>query len=116
MKRNYNNPTTTYIAFLRGIGGLDTRIKMQVLKEAFEGMGFQNVRTIIASGNVLFDTEPADEGDLERIIEKALPNAIGFGADTFVITLDELQRLAKSSLAREMTASLILPSHLLQIL
>jgi uncharacterized protein (DUF1697 family) len=96
---------TTYIAFLRGIGGLDTKIKMQVLKEAFEGMGFQNVRTVIASGNVLFDTEPAREGDLERSIEQALPNAIGFGADTFVLTLDKLQRLARSSLVKEMAAN-----------
>jgi uncharacterized protein (DUF1697 family) len=75
---------------------------MQVLKEAFEGLGFQNVRTVIASGNVIFDAEPASEKDLEQTIEEALPDAIGFEADTIVYTLDELQRLAKSSLARDM--------------
>jgi uncharacterized protein (DUF1697 family) len=93
---------TTYVAFLRGIGGTATKIKMQVLKEAFEGMGFGNVRTVIASGNVIFDTKPADERDLERIIEEALPGSVGFGADTIVYTLHELKRLAGSSLAKEM--------------
>jgi len=99
---NKNKHLTTYIAFLRGIGGTDTKIKMQVLKEAFEGLGFQNVRTVIASGNVIFEAEPTREKDLEQIIEKALPGAIGFGADTIIYTFDELQRLARSSLARDM--------------
>lgn len=88
---------TTYVAFLRGIGGTDTKIKMQVLKEAFEGMGFRNVRTVIASGNVIFDAKTAREKNLERTIENALPEVVGFGADTFVLTFDELQRLAKSN-------------------
>lgn len=99
---NKNKPMTTYIAFLRGIGGAATKLRMQVLKEAFEAMGFENVRTVIASGNVIFDTKPTDEKDLEQTIEKALPEAVGFGADTIIYTLEELQLLAKSSLAKEL--------------
>jgi uncharacterized protein (DUF1697 family) len=87
----------TYVAFLRGIGGPATRVKMQVLKEAFERMGFRNVRTVIASGNVIFDAGPVGEQDLEGVIEKALPEAVGFEAETFVLTLAELQRLARSN-------------------
>ncbi|HSK89028.1 MAG TPA: DUF1697 domain-containing protein, partial [Anaerolineales bacterium] len=99
---NKNQSLITYVAFLRGIGGTDTKIKMQLLKEAFEGMGFQNVRTVIASGNVIFEAALTSEKDLEQTIEKALPGAIGFGADTIIYTFDELQRLAKSSLASDM--------------
>ncbi|RPI89472.1 MAG: DUF1697 domain-containing protein [Chloroflexi bacterium] len=102
---NKNKPMTTYVAFLRGIGGTDTKIKMQVLIEAFEGMGFRNVKTVIASGNVIFDAEPSGEADLERIIEKALPDAVGFGADTIVYTFDELQRMARSSPLRDIKAT-----------
>lgn len=92
---------TTYVAFLRGIGGPDTRIKMQTLKEAFEGMEFQNVRTVIASGNVIFDARPANEKELEQTIEEVLPGAVGFEADTIVYTLEELQQLMKTSLVRK---------------
>lgn len=87
---------TRYIAFLRGINsGLNPTTKMDVLKKAFEALGFENVKTVIASGNVIFDTEDADESDLEQKIEKALPTAIGFESATIVYKLRDLQRLAK---------------------
>lgn len=86
----------TYIAFLRGINsGKNPTLKMDVLKRAFEELGFQNVRTVIASGNVIFEAEAADESELEQTIEKSLPGAIGFESATIVYTLADLQRLAK---------------------
>jgi uncharacterized protein (DUF1697 family) len=68
---------------------------MDVLKKAFEELGFQNVKTVIASGNVIFDAESGDEKDLEQTIEKALPETIGFESATIVYKLKGLQRLAK---------------------
>jgi uncharacterized protein (DUF1697 family) len=86
----------TYIAFLRGINsGLNPTLKMDVLKKVFEELGFQNVKTVIASGSVIFDAEPMDESDLEQTIEKALPRAIGFEAATIVYKLPSLKRLFK---------------------
>jgi uncharacterized protein (DUF1697 family) len=85
----------TYVAFLRGINsGMNPTIKMNILRAAFEEMGFNNVRTVIASGNVLFESKSTNEKDLEKIIEKALPRAIGFESAAMVITFEELQRLA----------------------
>ncbi|MBI1730339.1 DUF1697 domain-containing protein [Candidatus Acetothermia bacterium] len=47
---------TRYAAFLRGINvGGKKIIKMAELREAVESLGFRNVRTILASGNLLFD-------------------------------------------------------------
>jgi uncharacterized protein (DUF1697 family) len=87
---------TTYVGFLRGINsGVNPTMKMDVLKNAFEELGFQNVKTVIASGNVLFDTEAAKEEELEQKIEKALPKAIGFESATIVYKLADLQKLAK---------------------
>ena len=42
-----------YVAFLRGInsGGNQT-VRMEVLRKTFEDLGFENVRTVLASGNV----------------------------------------------------------------
>lgn len=86
----------TYIAFLRGINsGMNPTIKMDILKKGFEELGFQNVKTVIASGNVIFDAEPTDENDLEKTIEKALPKAIGFESVIIVYKLTDLQRLAR---------------------
>jgi uncharacterized protein (DUF1697 family) len=45
-----------YVAFLRGINvGGHKPLKMADLRMGFEGLGFQNVRTVLASGNVVFD-------------------------------------------------------------
>ncbi len=50
-----------YIAFLRGINvGGNNLIKMSDLKKKFEDLGFQNVKTVIASGNVIFETDKKD--------------------------------------------------------
>jgi uncharacterized protein (DUF1697 family) len=52
----------TYVAFLRGINsGRNPTIKMDLLKKAFEELGLENVKTVIASGNVIFDAEPTKE-------------------------------------------------------
>jgi uncharacterized protein (DUF1697 family) len=67
---------------------------MDVFRKVFEELGFQNVKTVIASGNVIFDAEAAKENELEKAIEAALPKAIGFESATIVYKLKDLQRLA----------------------
>jgi uncharacterized protein (DUF1697 family) len=86
----------TYVAFLRGINsGSNPTIKMDILKKAFEGLGYENVKTVITSGNVIFDAKATKENKLEQMIEKALPKAIGFESATVVYKLKDLQRLAR---------------------
>jgi uncharacterized protein (DUF1697 family) len=83
-----------YIAFLRAInvGGANV-VKMERLRKLFEGEGYTNVETFIASGNVIFDG--AGKTDvLERAIQKMLKAALGFEATTFVRTGAELRALA----------------------
>jgi uncharacterized protein (DUF1697 family) len=53
------------------------------------------VKTVIASGNVIFNAEAAKVNELEGMIEKALPKAIGFEAATIVYKLNDLQKLEK---------------------
>ena len=44
----------TYVAFLLGINvGGHRKIKMSDLRTLFEKMGFSNVKTVLASGNVI---------------------------------------------------------------
>ncbi len=83
-----------YAAFLRGINvGGRTLLKMEGLKIAFESMGFRNVRTVLASGNVLFEAPEENTITLARTIAQQLAGSLGREA-VVVCTLDELRELA----------------------
>jgi uncharacterized protein (DUF1697 family) len=84
-----------YVAFLRGInvGGHKT-IKMDELKEAFEANGFKNVKTFLASGNVLFDAPKAGVTTLAKKISNMLDTTFGKEINVIIRTINELQKLA----------------------
>lgn len=84
---------TTYVALLRGIMPMNPNMKGERLRETFESLGFKNVRTVIASGNVVFESNTKDMRTLEAEIEKALPQQLGFTSTTIVRSKEELERL-----------------------
>jgi uncharacterized protein (DUF1697 family) len=45
-----------YIAFLRAINVGGHTVKMDPLRQLFEALGFSQVETFIASGNVIFNS------------------------------------------------------------
>lgn len=84
MSTEYAMNTICYVAFLRGINvSGKTRIKMVDLKDAFGSMGFKNVRTLLASGNVVFDSVDENEKSLTEKIEFGLKKV--FNRDITVI-------------------------------
>jgi uncharacterized protein (DUF1697 family) len=85
---------TRYAAFLRGVNLGKRTVKSAELKIAFEAMGFAGVRTLLASGNVLFDA-PGDTG-LKARIEAGLERQFGFPVGTVLRTIDELRALVKA--------------------
>ena len=84
-----------HVAFLRGINLGKRRVKMDRLRRFFEELGFGNVATFIASGNVVFDFPVSDRRKLEQEIETHLEEALGFTTETFVRPLEELDQLTK---------------------
>jgi uncharacterized protein (DUF1697 family) len=56
-----------YVAFLRGVSPVNA--KMTDLKRCFEEAGFTHVRTVLSSGNVVFDSRSSSEAVLERRAE-----------------------------------------------
>ena len=84
-----------YIAFLRAInvGGHNT-VKMDFLRRLFESLGFSNVKTFIASGNVVFEITSKNAQALAREIEKSLREALGYEVATFIRTAAELATVA----------------------
>lgn len=59
-----------YVALLRGVSPMNA--KMPELRACFEAMGFTNVRTVLASGNVVFDSPGRSEPALVRAIETGM--------------------------------------------
>lgn len=82
-----------YIAFLRAINVGGHQVKMDRLRALFEEMGFENVATFIASGNVIFDANGKPDA-LEKKIEAHLKEALGYEVATFLRTPKELAALA----------------------
>jgi uncharacterized protein (DUF1697 family) len=90
--------TTRYIAFLRGINvGGNKLIKMDALAAAFTAAGFRNVKTYIASGNVIFDSK-AKLQSLETKAEKRLLEVFGHEIAVCIFSLAELEELLKHDL------------------
>jgi uncharacterized protein (DUF1697 family) len=89
------------VAFLRGINVGGHTIKMADLKEAFESLGSENVKTVLASGNVLFDhalfgAAHAGADALTNTLETGLKQRFGYAIPVLLRTIVELQQLAES--------------------
>src|SRR5690242_5400245 len=85
-----------YVALLRGIGPTNPNMKGERLKTVFEGLGFAHVHTVIASGNVLFESQKSAQA-LERMIELELPKKLKFSSTTMVRSRTELEKLIKKN-------------------
>jgi uncharacterized protein (DUF1697 family) len=83
-----------YVAFLRGV--MPTNARMPALRAAFEAAGFTDVRTVLGSGNVVFDARAASGAALERRAEKAMAAELGRTFDPFVRPAAALQELVDS--------------------
>ena len=80
-----------YVAFLRGVSPMNA--SMPALKACFEAAGFTDVRTLLSSGNVAFDSRSASPAALERRAENAMQSALGHSFRTIVRSADSLRRL-----------------------
>src|SRR5215217_5061750 len=77
---------TRHVALLRGVNLGKRQVKSADLKAAFEAMGFGAVKTLLASGNVLFDAQSVDQ----KTIETALEDRFGFDIGTVLRTQDDI--------------------------
>ncbi|MES2489703.1 MAG: DUF1697 domain-containing protein [Pseudomonadota bacterium] len=80
-----------YVALLRGVSPMNA--KMSELKRCFEDAGFTNVKTVISSGNVVFDARRASESSLEKRIEAAMHQSLDRSFLTIVRSTDDLRAL-----------------------
>jgi uncharacterized protein (DUF1697 family) len=86
-----------YVALLRGINvGGKTLIKMADLKNCVEGLGFDDVSTYIASGNVLFESGERDAAKLETKIERAVEQQFRLPVKVIVHSRAAYARIVKA--------------------
>src|SRR2546425_8263788 len=79
-----------YAAFLRGV--MPTNCKMPALKEAFEAAGFTDVKTVLGSGNVVFDARSTSEQALQQKAEAAMQDRLGKAFMTIVRPIEQLRK------------------------
>ena len=84
---------TKYVALLRGIAPTNPNMRNAKLRSVFENLGFENVKTVISSGNVVFESPSRSIRKLEESIEKALPEELGFKSTTIIRSQGQLQKL-----------------------
>lgn len=83
-----------YVAFLRAINVGGHVVKMDALRRLFEGLGFTNVETFIASGNVVFESTSRNPASLEKKIEAHLQKSLGYEVKTFIRSESEVAAIA----------------------
>jgi uncharacterized protein (DUF1697 family) len=95
VSQSSSRTTRHYVAFLRGINVGGHVVRMEQLRTLFGEMGFSEVETFIASGNVIFSTPETEASALERRIETKLQQSLGYAVATFVRSIDEVHGIAR---------------------
>ncbi|MBV8502711.1 MAG: DUF1697 domain-containing protein [Paucibacter sp.] len=80
-----------YVAFLRGVSPLNC--KMPELKRCFEGVGFSNVKTLLSSGNVVFDTVLQTDAQVELLAEQGMEQGLDRVFRTIARSVTSLEAL-----------------------
>lgn len=83
---------TSYVAFLRGVNlGGHKMVAMAELRAMLELLGFSDVKTLLQSGNAVFQGPAKPPARLEQQLEAAMPKHFGMSCDYHVRTAAELR-------------------------
>ena len=82
----------SYVALLLGINvGRANRVTMADLRSLFADLGYTGVRTLLNSGNVIFDAPLTDPSEVSARVEQALHTRLNISARVIVLTAAELK-------------------------
>ncbi|UKA61425.1 DUF1697 domain-containing protein [Arthrobacter sp. FW306-04-A] len=82
----------SFAVFLRGINVGGINIKMADLKAALKAYPFTGVKTLLASGNVVLQSD-LDAAEVKEQCEKCLRDAFGYDAWVVVLTAERVAEL-----------------------
>ena len=89
--REKKTSTKRYAAFLRGVTPMNAR--MAELARCFERAGFSEVKTVLSSGNVVFNAPSTNEAMLVKHAEAAMEKGLGRTFPVIVRSLDALREI-----------------------
>jgi uncharacterized protein (DUF1697 family) len=73
-----------YVALLRAVNVGGRKVTMDELKKAAAKLGYENPRTLIASGNLVFDARKTAPARLEAALEAAIEKTFGLFSEVMV--------------------------------
>ncbi len=89
---------TTYISILRGINvGGQKKVKMADLKDLYQSLNFNDVKTYIQSGNVVFQCQDSSPSKLREKIENKIKEVFDFHVPVLIRTKDEIQKIIEDN-------------------
>ncbi len=103
---------TTQIALLRAVNvGGRAKIGMADLRQAFAALGFADARTVLQTGNAIFESEAQSGRKLESELESALAEMLGLQTDVLIRSAQDWDAIiAANPFPREAAND---PSHLI---
>jgi uncharacterized protein (DUF1697 family) len=85
-----------FAALLRGINLGKRTVKMDALRKLLENDGFTDVKTLLASGNVVFDSKQSDAAKLRSKLQKLIKDEFGFDVPVILRSDKEIAALIKA--------------------
>jgi uncharacterized protein (DUF1697 family) len=86
-----------YISLLRGVNVGGHKIIMTQLKELYESLHLEEVKTYIQSGNVIFQSEENDRNRLKNILEQEIEHEFNLKIPLIIMTRDELKKVINNN-------------------
>lgn len=104
-----------WTALLRGINLGKRQLKSAELKAVVESLGFTDVKTLLASGNVVFTAPGKSTAELEAQLHDALAKETGLKSEVFVRTREEMAAIVAANpfaeVARDRPSQLVVIFH-----
>jgi len=86
-----------YAALLRAVNVGGRKVTMAELKTAATKLGYENARTLVASGNLVFDAKTTAPAKLEAALESAIEKTFGLVSEVMVRDPKEWTAILKAN-------------------
>ncbi len=88
----------TYVSMIRGINvGGHKRLSMQQLRDVYESLSFEDPKSYVQSGNVVFGTHRSDPARLALLIRAEIEKSIGYSVAVVIRNRKEIQKVAENN-------------------
>lgn len=88
---------TRYLALLRAVNVGGRKVTMKDLRDGAEALGFENCRTLVASGNLVFETKKTTDARLEASLEAMIEKTFGIVSEVMVRNPEEWNAIIKAN-------------------